>query len=83
MPTIPSLPLLTDDELAEFFGDDRDGLRRYQLLKALLDEGMTQRQAADANGVSERTVRNILRSYTRSGDLETLRQRVRRPSSVG
>src|SRR5262245_9071020 len=75
MPALPTLPLLSEDELTTFFGDDTDGLRRYQLLRALLTQGMTQREAADANGVSERTVRNILRAYTRSGGLEILRSR--------
>jgi hypothetical protein len=34
---------------------------------------MTQRQAAEAGQVSERTVRNILRSYAQRGGLEALR----------
>ena len=46
MPTQPTLLPLTEAELAKLFGDDTDGLRRYQLLHAVLVEGMTQRQAA-------------------------------------
>src|SRR5262245_41895908 len=71
----PTLLPLTEAELAELFGDDADGLRRYQLLHAVLAEGMTQRQAAEAGQVSERTVRNIMRAYTQSGGLEALRSR--------
>src|SRR5690349_2342797 len=71
----PTLLPLTEAELSELFGDDTDGLRRYQLLHAVLAEGMTQRQAAEAGNVSERTVRNIMRAYTQSGGLEALRSR--------
>src|SRR5215212_8825985 len=75
MPTQPSLLPLTEAELSELFGDDSDGLRRYQLLRAVLVEGKTQRQAAEAGQVSERTVRNIMRSYAQRGGLEALRSR--------
>ena len=75
MPTQPTLLPLTEAELTELYGDDTDGLRRYQLLHAVLVEGMTQRQAADAGQVSERTVRNIMRAYTQRGGLEALRSR--------
>jgi hypothetical protein len=75
MPVQPSLLPLTEAELAELFGDDADGMRRYQLLHAVLVEGMTQRQAADAGQVSERTVRNIMRMYAQRGGLEALRSR--------
>ena len=47
----PSLLPLTQAELSDLFGDDADGLRRYQLLHAVLAEGMTQRQAVE-NDVS-------------------------------
>ena len=75
MPAQPTLLPLTEAELSELFGDDTDGLRRYQLLHAVLVEGMTQRQAAEASQVSERTVRNILRTYAQRGGLEALRSR--------
>src|SRR5215212_2990933 len=75
MPTQPTLLPLTEAELMELFGHDTDGLRRYQLLHAVLVEGMTQRQAADAGQVSERTVRNIMRTYAQRGGLESLRSR--------
>ncbi len=75
MPTQPTLLPLTEAELAELFGDDSDGLRRYQLLHAVLVAGMTQRQAAEASQVSERTVRNIMRAYAQRGGLEALRSR--------
>src|SRR6266545_2068924 len=75
MPTQPTLLPLTEAELSELFGDDTDGLRRYQLLHAVLAEGMTQRQAAEAGQVSERTVRNIMRAYAQRGGLEALRSR--------
>src|SRR5215212_2866437 len=75
MPTQPTLLPLTEAELMELFGHDTDGLRRYQLLHAVLVEGMTQRQAADASQVSERTVRNIMRAYAQRGGLEALRSR--------
>jgi hypothetical protein len=77
----PTLLPLTEAEQAALFGDDADGLRRYQLLHAVLAEGMTQRQAAEAGQVSERTVRNIIRAYTQSGGLEALRSR--QPSGRG
>jgi AAA ATPase domain/Homeodomain-like domain len=75
MPTQPTLLPLTEAELSKLFGDDTDGLRRYQLLHAVLVEGMTQRQAAAAGQVSERTVRNIMRAYAQRGGLEALRSR--------
>jgi hypothetical protein len=75
MPAQPTLLPLTEAELSELFSDDTDGLRRYQLLHAVLVEGMTQRQAAEAGQVSERTVRNIMRAYTQRGGLEALRSR--------
>jgi len=75
MPAQPTLLPLTEADLAELFGDDTDGLRRYQLLHAVLVEGMTQRQAAEASQVSERTVRNIMRAYAQRGGLEALRSR--------
>jgi transposase len=68
------LPTLSEEDLARFFGDDQDGPRRYRLLQAVLVEGMTQREAAEAHQTSERTVRNVLRSYTEGG-LEALRSR--------
>src|SRR5690349_18265829 len=79
MPVQPSLLPLTEAELLDLFGDDTDGIRRYQLLHAVLAEGMTHRQAAEAGQVSERTVRNIVRAYTQNGGLEALRSR--QPSS--
>src|SRR6185369_17445852 len=75
MPTQPTLLPLTEEELSELFADDPDGLRRYQLLHAVLVEGMTQRQAAEAGQVSERTIRNIMRTYAQRGGLEALRSR--------
>jgi hypothetical protein len=77
----PTLLPLTEAELSELFGDDADGLRRYQLLHAVLAEGMTQRQAAEVAQVSERTVRNIIRTYAQGGGLEALRSR--QPSGRG
>jgi transposase len=90
MPALPTLLPLSETELSDLFGDDADGLRRYWLLHAVLAEGMTQRRAAEAGQVSERTVRNILRAYTQSGGLEALRsrptasrgRRERRPAAV-
>src|SRR5919206_318200 len=75
MPAQPTLLPLTEAELSELFGDDADGRRRYELLRAVLVEGMTQRQAADAGQVSERTIRNIMRAYAQRGGLEALRSR--------
>src|SRR5437773_8162737 len=91
MPTSsPTLPLLSESELLTHFGDDQAALRRYRLLHAVLIMGMTQREAADTHAVSERTVRNVLRSYSSGAGLESLRsrrarlrrQRGRRASSV-
>lgn len=69
------LPLLSESELLDRFGDDQAALRRYQLLHAVLVMGMTQREAASANGVSERTVRNVLHGYASGAGLESLRSR--------
>jgi len=74
VPVFATLPILTEAELTEFFGADLDGTRRYRLLHAVLIAGMTQREAAEAHQISERTVRNVLRAYTESG-LEALRTR--------
>ncbi|MEP7190352.1 MAG: helix-turn-helix domain-containing protein, partial [Roseiflexaceae bacterium] len=79
MPAQLTLLPLAEADLSELFGDDTDGLRRYQLLHAVLVEGMTQRQAAESGEVSERTVRNIMRAYAQRGGLEALRSR--QPSS--
>lgn len=68
-----NLPLLTDDDLGLLFGSDADGARRYRLLHAVLVRGVTQREAAREAGVSERTVRNVLRAYGRSGSIHALR----------
>jgi hypothetical protein len=72
---VANLPLLTDDDLELLFSGDSDGARRYRLLHAVLVRGMTQREAATEAHVSERTVRNVLRAYGRSGSLEVLRTR--------
>lgn len=90
MPALPTLTPLSDTELAALFDNDAEGLRRYRLLHAVLVDGLTQREAALASGVSERTVRNILRAYAQSGGLEALRSRPstsrrrrdRRPAAV-
>ena len=74
MPAQTTLPTLTDADLAELFGDDLDGIRRYRLLHSVLVTGMRQREAAEANAISERTVRNVLRAYAEGG-LEALRSR--------
>ncbi len=74
MHALQPLPTLSEEDLARFFGDDHDGPRRYRLLQAVLVVGMTQREAAEANQTSERTVRNVLRSYAEGG-LEALRSR--------
>lgn len=70
-----TLPILSDDDLSTFFGNDAGGIRRYRLLSAILVQGLTQREAARSTGVSERTIRNVLHSYTRSGRLESLKSR--------
>ncbi|HWQ11550.1 MAG TPA: helix-turn-helix domain-containing protein, partial [Roseiflexaceae bacterium] len=75
MTVLPNLPQLADEEVEALFGADTDGARRYRLLHAVLVRGATQREAASEAGVSERTVRNVLRAYARSGSLETLRSR--------
>jgi transposase len=74
VPAQTTLPTLTDADLAELFGDDLDGIRRYRLLHAVLVTGMTQREAAEESQISERTVRNVLRAYAEGG-LEALRSR--------
>ncbi|HEY3230117.1 MAG TPA: helix-turn-helix domain-containing protein, partial [Roseiflexaceae bacterium] len=79
MPALPTLPVLSEEELIDLFGDDPDGLRRYRLLYAVFVDGMTQREAADANETSERTVRNVLRTYAEGG-LDGLRSRRAVPS---
>ena len=71
----PPLPLLSERELAEHFGDDQAALRRYRLLHAVLIKGMTQREAAASYGVSERTIRNVLRKYATGDGLDALRSR--------
>jgi len=75
MPALPTFTPLSETDLAALFDDDPEGLRRYSLLHAVLVQGMTQREAAIAAEVSERTVRNILRAYSQSGGLEALRSR--------
>jgi transposase len=62
-----TLPRLDHDQLLTYFGDDAAGRRRYQALSALLHQGKTQREAAELAQVSERTVRNTLRTFSRRG----------------
>lgn len=71
----PSLPTLNDEELTDLFGDDSEAIRRYRLLFAVLIMGASQREAATAHSVSERTVRNVLRAYRSVNTLESLRSR--------
>lgn len=75
MSVVPTLPQLAPDELDALYNGDPDGARRYKILRAVLVRGLTQREAAAEAGVSERTVRNVLRAYMRSGSLEALRTR--------
>lgn len=70
----PLLPELNDDELRAHFGADTGAQRRYQLLHTVLVLGTPQREAAETLGVSERTVRNALRSFKRGG-LSALKSR--------
>ena len=58
MPALPTFTPLSEADLAALFDGDAEGLRRYQLLHAVLVEGTTQREAASAARVSERTVRS-------------------------
>lgn len=75
MPAQATFTPLPEADLSDLFHDDPEGLRRYHLLAMLLAEGKTQREAAAAGQVSERTVRNILRAYTQGGGLSALRSR--------
>jgi transposase len=75
MPAQLTFTPLSEADLSEMFQDDPDGLRRYRLLHAVLVDSRTQRDAAAAFAVSERTIRNILRTYTQGGGLEALRSR--------
>lgn len=69
MPTFTSttLPHLDTEELSTVFGNDMAARRRYQALSALLHQGKTQREAAVVAQMSERTVRNTLRAFSRRG----------------
>lgn len=76
VPPLPSsLPILSDDELERLFEDDVEAIRRYRLLHAVLVLGVSQREAAAQQHVSERTVRNVLSLYRRGTSLEALRSR--------
>lgn len=74
-PSYPTLPTLSDEELVDLFDDDLEAIRRYRLLHAVLVDGVSQREAAKAHNVSERTVRNVLGIYRRGAGLDTLRSR--------
>lgn len=78
----PTLPLLSEDDLAVSFSNDQNGIRRYRILHAVLNVGISQREAAEQAGVSERTVRNILQSYRREGSIERMRERGNAPRRV-
>jgi hypothetical protein len=75
VPEAITLSHLSETDLAELFGDDAGAIRRYRILQALLNDGKTQHEAALAFNVSERTIRNTLRVFTGSGQLESLRSR--------
>jgi transposase len=62
-----TLPRLDHDQLLSFFGNDVAARRRYHALSALLHQGKTQREAAELAQISERTVRNTLRTFSRRG----------------
>ena len=75
----PTLPLLSDDDLAVSFGGDHEMIGRYRILCAVLIGGLAQREAAEQAGVSERTVRNVLQSYRRAGSIVRMREQSSAP----
>jgi hypothetical protein len=58
-----ALPRLGPSELAAVFGEDSAARRRHNALAALLHEGRTQRSAAQAHGMADRTLRNALQAF--------------------
>jgi hypothetical protein len=75
-PIPPSLPRLSEAELATLFGEDVAALRRYRMLVALLREERPVGEVARAFGVSRESIRRLRRAYG-TGDLAALRTRRR------
>ena len=82
MTSYPTIPLLDDEHLSDLFGDDSEGIRRYRIVYAVVVDGVSQRQAAEAAGVSERTVRNVLQLFRHGGSVERLRSRASAPRRI-
>lgn len=76
-PSTLLLPVLSDADLRAIFRNDERAIWRYRLLKALLHEGYTIREAAQQFGTTPETVRHLRSSFLETGHLDVLRSKRR------
>lgn len=76
MNALDELPALSESELRAHFGADSAAIRRYRVVRAVVNEQLRHTDAATRYGVAERTVRAFLARYRRRG-LDGLRTRQR------
>ena len=76
-PSTLLLPVLSDADLRAIFRNDERAIWRYRLLKALLHESYTIREAAQQFGTTPETVRHLRASFLETGHLDVLRSKRR------
>ncbi|HEY0738201.1 MAG TPA: helix-turn-helix domain-containing protein [Herpetosiphonaceae bacterium] len=76
-PSTLLLPVLGDADLRAIFRSDERAIWRYRLLKALLHEGYTIREAAQQFGTTPETVRHLRSAFLETGHLDVLRSKRR------
>lgn len=76
-PSTLLLPVLSDADLRAIFRSDERAIWRYRLLKALLHESYTIREAAQQFGTTPETVRHLRASFLETGHLDVLRSKRR------
>lgn len=76
-PSTLLLPVLSDADLRALFRGDERAIWRYRLLKALLHEGYTIREAAQQFGTTPETVRHLRAAFLETGHLDVLRSKRR------
>jgi tetratricopeptide (TPR) repeat protein len=76
-PSTLLLPVLSDADLRAIFRSDERAIWRYRLLKALLHDNYTIREAAQEFGTTPETVRNLRSAFLETGHLDVLRSKRR------
>jgi len=74
---MPLLPVLNEAELHAIFQHDERAIWRYQILAALLHQGLSIREAAQQHGTTSETVRTLYSTFLATGHLDILRSKRR------